>query len=216
MKLNRQFTKRETVLILVLAIILLVLVYWWFVYRPVQEQMSSYDTADIDSQIQIEQARAMQKKKMQDEMDSNKQANIGEIATYNNLKNEINELNTIVSKATSYSFDFEDPYADGEIVRRNINLTFTAASYANAEDIIKGLYGCRYRLLIGDLSITPSGDSGVIQDGPVSVSATLTFFETTYGAQNTDGLIVEDDGSGTNSGDTSSDSSTDGTVSSAS
>lgn len=62
-KLNRPFTKREVVLILVLAVILLAMVYYRFVYVPVQDQISALDTTALEDQIQAETIRAQQIKK---------------------------------------------------------------------------------------------------------------------------------------------------------
>jgi hypothetical protein len=193
LKLNRAFTKRETILLLIGAALLIALFYWRVVYIPLQEELASYDTAEIETEISQEQVKAAQIKKMQDAVANNQTVSVGEIATYDNLTNEINELNTIVSGTTSFNFDFKDPYMSGTTVRRDIDLTFTAANLSAAESVISQLYGCKYRLLIGNMTLEDTDGSANLQNGPVTADVSLTFFETTVGAQDLSGLMVMDD-----------------------
>lgn len=193
MKLNRAFTKREIVLLLIGAALLIALFYWRVAYIPLQDELASYDTTDVEAQIAQEQAKAAQIKKMQDALANNEAVSVGEIATYDNLTNEINELNTIVSGTTSFNFDFKDPYMQGTTVRRDIDLTFTAANLSAAESVISQLYGCKYRLLIGNMTLQDADGSSNLQNGPVTADVSVTFFETTVGAQDLSGLMVMDD-----------------------
>ena len=193
MKLNRAFTKREIVLFLIGAALLIALFYWRVAYIPLQDELASYDTTDVEAQIAQEQAKAAQIKKMQDALANNEAVSVGEIATYDNLTNEINELNTIVSGTTSFNFDFKDPYMQGTTVRRDIDLTFTAANLSAAESVISQLYGCKYRLLIGNMTLQDANGSSNLQNGPVTADVSVTFFETTVGAQDLSGLMVMDD-----------------------
>lgn len=193
MKLNRAFTKREIVLLLIGAALLIALFYWRVAYIPLQDELASYDTTDVEAQIAQEQAKAAQIKKMQDALANNEAVSVGEIATYDNLTNEINELNSIVSGTTSFNFDFKDPYMQGTTVRRDIDLTFTAANLSAAESVISQLYGCKYRLLIGNMTLQDADGSSNLQNGPVTADVSVTFFETTVGAQDLSGLMVMDD-----------------------
>jgi hypothetical protein len=193
LKLNRAFTKREIVLLLIGAALLIALFYWRVAYIPLQDELASYDTTDVEAQIAQEQAKAAQIKKMQDALANNEAVSVGEIATYDNLTNEINELNTIVSGTTSFNFDFKDPYMQGTTVRRDIDLTFTAANLSAAESVISQLYGCKYRLLIGNMTLQDADGSSNLQNGPVTADVSVTFFETTVGAQDLSGLMVMDD-----------------------
>jgi hypothetical protein len=193
LKLNRAFTKREIVLLLIGAALLIALFYWRVAYIPLQDELASYDTTDVEAQIAQEQAKAAQIKKMQDALANNEAVSVGEIATYDNLTNEINELNSIVSGTTSFNFDFKDPYMQGTTVRRDIDLTFTAANLSAAESVISQLYGCKYRLLIGNMTLQDADGSSNLQNGPVTADVSVTFFETTVGAQDLSGLMVMDD-----------------------
>jgi len=209
MNLNRKFSKKETVLILILVFALLGFIYYFFTYNYLESQLAQYDTTDLDNQISLEQQRAASIKQMQADISNGTNAYSGEVATYNNLSNEMVELNNIFADSTAYNFAFEEPEATGNTVRRNINITFTASSYANAESIIQALYACKYRCLISDLDISAGGDNGVLQSGPVSVTMRVTFFETLDGATDTSGVIADSsaDSSGTASSSSSSSSS---------
>lgn len=229
MNLKHAFTKRELIFILIGAILLGAVCYWRFVYIPIQDQIASYDIEGIETQIQQEQTKAQQIKEMQQAIKSSEKISTGKIATYDNLTNEINVLNRIVSDTTSYHFDFEDPYMQDTTVRRNITLTFTAKSLKTAEKVVSSLYSCKYRLLIGDLTIENTESSSNVQSGPVSATIDLTFLETTVGAKSLDGLLIMDsDGnlmtqeeyaakqeSGTDSSSSSTDSSSSASGSSA-
>lgn len=209
-KLNRPFTKREVVLILVLAVILLAMVYYRFVYVPVQDQISALDTTALEDQIQAETIRAQQIKKMQTEMSQNKNASLGEVATYDNQKNELNELNDIFQDADTFNLNFEQPVASDNTVRRNINITFTASGYDTAEKIISSIYSGRYRCLISDLDMQAAADTSSMQSGEVSCSMTVTFYETLYNAATQEGLIMADSSSDSQTGTGSADSSSSG------
>ncbi len=214
MKLNRKLSTKEVVLFLVLAFAFLALLYYEVVYIPLNEQLASYDTTDIESQMELEQARAQKIKAMNAEMAANKAESVGVVATYNNLKNEMKALNEIVGKASTYNFSFQDPVGSGSTVRRNIGISFTANNYADAETIIRELYSCEYRLLIQDMTISPSSYDN-LEAGDVAVTMTVMFFETTDGATTTEGIVWQDNGDGT-TGDgsgTSSDSTTSSSVS---
>ncbi len=207
MKLNRKLSTKEVVLFLVLVFAFLALLYYEVVYIPLNEQIASYDTTDIESQMELEQARAQKIKAMNEEMDANKAESVGVVATYNNIKNEMKALNEIVGKASTYNFSFQDPLGSGSTVRRNIDISFTADNYADAETIIRELYSCEYRLLIQDMTISPSTYDD-LETGDVAVNMTVTFFETTDGATTTEGIVWQDNGDGTtgDGSDTSSDS----------
>lgn len=206
MKLNRKFSKKETVLILILTFALLGFIYYFFTYDYLESQLRNYDTTDLDSQITLEQKRAAMISQMKQDIANGTVAYSGEVATYNNLSNEMTELNNIFSGTSVYNFDFAEPEATDNTVRRNINITFTSNSYAEAEKIISSLYSCRYRCLISDLDIAAGSDSGVLQSGPVSVSMKVTFFETLQGATDTSGIIVDSSSDESQTDDTTSSS----------
>ena len=67
--LNRAFTKREKVLLLVLVMILLGLVYYRFVRLPVQERIAAADTTVLEQQMEMEQQKSAIIKQMQEDIE---------------------------------------------------------------------------------------------------------------------------------------------------
>ncbi|MEE0955961.1 MAG: hypothetical protein U0L49_09155 [Eubacterium sp.] len=194
MKRNRALNKRELALLLVLTLLFLGLVYFRVVYLPVQEQLVEYDTAELEAQIAIEQAKAAKLDKMRKEIAENKGSETGEVATYDNIKNEIDLLNDILMTSTEYHLEWQQPEAAGDTVRRIVSISYTADDYDTALDIIRQIYQSKYRTLIriAAISTDGSGDSRTLDSGQISVNMDVIFYETLNGAVSTDGLIFTD------------------------
>ena len=204
--LNRAFTNREIAIILLLTLILLVLAFYRFFYIPMQERLDylENETANVDMQIQVEQGRARRIQEMLEQIEIGIKEYPGEVMTYDNVKSEIDVLNGILNSAKSFEVTFQQPTANGNNVRRRVNINFVARNYASARAIIRQLHDSEYRCMITTLSMSPASrrfvhENGIyyytsytdLQNGDVSVSLTLTFYETRYGTDLTDGLLIE-------------------------
>ena len=154
--MSREFTKREKLLMLIMCILLIGILYFQFVYKPARESIKKYNTSDLSLQLQAEQLKAQNIRKMNSEMASNKATKAGVVASYNNVKNEIKALNDVFAGAQTFNMNFSEATKDGDAVRRNIDISFTAGSYTAAENILKKLYNCKYRCLIRTINITSS------------------------------------------------------------
>lgn len=190
--MSREFTPREKILMLVLCVLLLGIMYFQFIVRDVNETIEKYNTEELETELLMEQTKAMQIKQMEQELKNADPGTLTLVASYNNVKNELNELNDIFSAANAYNLEFAVPVKEGSYVRRDIHVVFSAGSYSSAEAIIKKIHDCRYRCLIQNLSINNGSGIG-IQSGTVSANMTVTFFETMYDATTTKGLEVIDD-----------------------
>lgn len=195
--MKRELKRREIALLLVLTVVLLGLVYYQFIYKSVKNAETEYDTTEIENEILAEETKSAQKKRMLAEIEANKDEN-KIVESYDNIKNEINELNDIFADSESFSFSYDTPTANDDAVRRPIAVVFTAKDYATAKSILTKLSDSYYRCLITDLSVNTaslqgyaSGDN--IASGPVSVSLNVTFYETLYNATTTDGLQIEEE-----------------------
>ena len=204
--LNRAFTNREIAVILLLTLILLVLIFYRFIYAPIQEQLDYYEaeTATVDTQIQMEQVRAAKIQQMRDQIETGLKEYPGEVMTYDNVKAEIEALNGILSAAKSFDVSFQQPTANGNAVRRRVDINFVADSYASARAIMRQLHDCEFRGMITTLSLNPASrrfisENGVyyytsltdLQTGDVTVNLSLTFYETRYGTDLTSGLLIQ-------------------------
>ncbi len=189
----RNLKKSEEIVLLILTAILIGLFYYQFVYKGVVNARTQYDTSILEMELQSYETKAATMKQMEEEIASEKEASDGVVATYNNQKQEIVELNNIFADADTFDLSFANPTATSgdNTVRRSITANFSASSYAEAKEMITSLYHCKYRCLIQDISISSSGSSSSeenLASGPVQVSLTVTFYETLYNAPSTDGI----------------------------
>ena len=153
--MSHQFTKKETVLLLLLTALIMGLLYYQFVYKDIQNKKAMYDSAAIEDEILSEQTKRAQIDKMKKEIEENQNnENAGYVATYDNQKAEITSLNDILAEADTFSLGFDKATAVDDAVRRNINVSFTAKDYRTAKAIISALHDSEYRCLIRDLTIT--------------------------------------------------------------
>lgn len=189
--LNRSFSTRETVLILVLALLLVVACYYFLVVKNVSDTVAvnNEQLAGIEMNIGAQESLAADRARMKAELDElGDDETLPEVAVYDNIRNELNELNTLLGSATTYNLSFGQPTVEGQLVRRTVTVSFTTPGYASALEVVRQLENGTYRCQITDFTMTGE----LLADGSVSsVNATLsvTYLETTNGATNTSGLV---------------------------
>ena len=177
-----KLTGREVIMVVFLVVLLVGVCYYLFFLTPLKQDIADINVqiSDAESQLTISQAQVASMDKMQAELDeilSRPKDEITEIAPYDNAKQLMRELNGILAHGSDYSINFADPIiGDDGIVRRNVNLSFTASNYANAKNIVSQLANNRWRCLITDLSVSAEDN---IESGAVKVEAVMTFFEST-------------------------------------
>ncbi len=193
--LKRPFRKRELALLLVLIVIFLGLFYYCFIHQPVERRVRAADTTEIENMILSEQQKQQRIRNMQQEMEQSGGDSGSYVPTYSNFNEEANLLNAIFGSAASYHFTYHEPEAEDDVVRRQIDISFTVGSYAEAHNMLLLLKASPYRLLMQDMSLSAGGNTA--EDGAlpslqrsdeISGSLTVTFYETLYDAQTTDGL----------------------------
>lgn len=197
--MNRPFTKRENAALLVFAILLVTLFYYRFVVLDVRDRIKAADTTELTVQLSQEAKRAAEIKRMQTEMEENKENQTGYISTYDNQKAELELLNSIfMPNALTYNYSFTKPVANEDAVRRVISITFTAANYQAASTILQELHDSPYRCLINHINMTAENDNSVqgmdpsLEYSMVNASLDVTFFETLVNATTTDGLDIQE------------------------
>lgn len=189
--LNRSFSTRETVLILVLVLLLVVACYYFLVVKNVSDTVAANNEqlAGIEMNIGVQESLAADRARMKAELDElGDDETLPEVAVYDNIRNELNELNTLLGSATTYNLSFGQPTVEGQLVRRTVTVSFTTPSYASALEVVRQLENDTYRCQISDFTMTGE----LLADGSVSsVNAMLsvTYLETTNGATNTSGLV---------------------------
>lgn len=189
--LNRSFSTREKVLILILAVLLVGTCYYYLVIKNVQDTLVANQTQleEVNLQISQQEALAAARSRMEAELAAlGAEETLPEVAVYDNIRNELNELNALMSGAITYDLKFSQPTLEGSLVRRPVAVSFTVGDYASALNVVRKLENGSYRCEITDFSLTGK----MLADGSIdSVSATLnvTYLETTNGATNLSGLV---------------------------
>ncbi|MBR1627975.1 MAG: hypothetical protein IJ679_01745, partial [Lachnospiraceae bacterium] len=111
--------------------------------------------------------------------------------SYNASNEELDFLHLILGATSDYYIDFTDVTREGDQIRRNFSLQYRTSNYKTALQVLDQLENSEIRCRIGDLSVSPSGESNNIMNGPVQVSVQATFFETMQGGE-ADAELPED------------------------
>ena len=174
--MSREFTRKEKILLLVCTAMMLGIFYYQVVWKSTSQIMETYNVETLEEELLLAQAKATKMLEMENFLEEYKGQARGIVADYNNLQNEITELNGILADAYTYKLDFEDATTDGSIVRRNVHITFQTGDYHTAKNIIQALKDSRYKSLVRDINILAKEKSLQTTD-LVDVSLKVTFYE---------------------------------------
>ena len=188
---NRAFTKKEIVLIVILVIILVGMVYFRFVDQNVRENLNKAkeDITTNQSELEISSAQLARLNSMDNELTSYEAGGTSYLASYNNIKEELSLLDSLLEPTHDYSLSLSDPVQSGDLVRRNIAIRFTTGDFGRALSVVRSLNKSNLRNIIRDISY--SGSTGRNGEGSVTVNLNATFYETIVGGKADAGLIVE-------------------------
>ena len=103
--LNRSFSTREKVLMLVLAVLLVAACYYFLVIKNVADTKLENDLQlqEIQQQIDTQTALAMARTRMEGELEKLGDVNkLPVVATYDNIRNELDELNALLAGVGTY------------------------------------------------------------------------------------------------------------------
>lgn len=177
--MSRDFTLKEKIVLILLAVVLLGTLYYFVVDQPVRRAIAETTNEREDLQIQLSalQIKMATLNKMKSELTTlTGDAAFGEMGSYNNSAAELNELNQLLQDTTGYDISFDSVTRDGDLVRRTFSLTFTASDYDKAEDLITKLCEGEWRCLVSEITFnSPDSD---LSKGAVNVGLKATFYET--------------------------------------
>ena len=189
--LKHKFSLREIILILIATVLALGILYYQVIVKNYNEAKSLYNSSGIADELNVLTLKATKKKNMEDYISKHSNDTYGEIATYNNLANEIDALaNVFNGKVDNVSISWSEPTLDGTIVRRNASVSFKTNSYELAKTLVSNISGLRYRCIITSLSMSGSDNNNLSTTSEITVNLQVTFYETTTGASDTSGLTV--------------------------
>ena len=182
-----------------LLLLLLILLTGWYVgiYSPIQERIEAADTTDLEDAIAMEQVKSARIKSMQAEIQENKDADAPVVPSYNNFKEELEELNRIHGQAYDFLFTFNEPEVNGTNIRRSVTVNCSAEDYDAAVEMMREILQGPYRSLIYNISMdsVSAVDADFepnIKEGRVELTFNMNYFETTEGAESLEGLQVEE------------------------
>ena len=187
--LSRDFTLKEKILLLILSLALIGLAYYQFNDQPVRRELDAakYEKETLQIELDAVQMQLAQLKRMEQELENlSKDSTLGVMGSYNNSKAEIALLNDILEDTQQYSIAFSDVTRNGDLIRRNFTLQFTASDYEEAIQMLTQLSRSECRCRLGNVYC--QSEDGNVLKGPVSVSATATFYETMVGGKADAGL----------------------------
>lgn len=188
---KRSFSTIEKVLIAVLIVALLGAAYYFGVVKNVADTKAANEQAlaSLEDEIASQRSVNMLRTQMEAELgDLGSLSSLPVVATYDNVSNELAELNSILSKASAYDLKFSAPEKSGTTIRRVVSISFTTPNNESALNIIGELKNGPYRCEITDFSLTAK----LLADGSVESVAgtmTVTYYETSIGAGNLNGVV---------------------------
>ncbi len=195
--LGHEFTFREKLLIILFAILFTAIFVYEVAVVGIDRQMESYSTEQLETELMIEQSKSVSINNMKQIIADSEGKVVGTLSVYDNLTNEILEMSTIFGEnADNVSISWSDPVLSGTIVRRDVSIRFTTSSYEGFRNILKRLSECQYRALIKNVTVSgysSDSDIGLARTDDIDASISLTFYETTEGAQSLSGLTVVDE-----------------------
>ena len=191
--LNRSFSRRESILLLILAVVLIVGVYYLVVVKGTSDtiQQNESEYAEVQTEVATGKTLLAQRKAMKAELDSlGSNASLPVVGTYDNLAAEVDALNGLLGNAEAYNISFDAPKLSGTTVRRDATITFTMSDTAQVTDVIKALDKGSWACDVKDVAVSAAFNSdGSMKN--VSGSIMLTYYETTTGAKTTAGLVED-------------------------
>lgn len=188
--MNRAFTPREKVLLVILTVLLIGIGYFKLILEPINENIATYQantTAEQDAMM-VNAATLTKMRAMEKELEEIfASGDAKPMPTYDNSDLLLVELNQILSKADDYTLTFGGTSVmdTNYILRRPLSMTFTAGSYKQARSILTALHDSGNVNQITDLSIrfdngerfTLFDDQDNDVDAYLDVSLTITYYE---------------------------------------
>ena len=126
--MNRELTRRETVLLLILVVLVIFLGYFKLIFEPIQDQVAQYQDTTSQEQSELEQDLILLTRKQEMQRKIEEVRASGEertIPQYDNSRRLMLDLHRILDSAVDYSLDFsQSTTQDSYIVLRPVTMSF--------------------------------------------------------------------------------------------
>ena len=174
--LTRDFTLPEKLILLVLILVLMGLGYYQVIDQPIRRgiEEAHAERDNLVLELAAVERRIDDYKRRVAELEEAKELR-HEMPSYNQSEEELRILNEVLGASEQYSLAVDKITLNGNQIRRNFLISFTAPSFETAKGIFTRLSASPIRCLVGDIQC-----SGVdAADGnTVNVKANGTFYET--------------------------------------
>ncbi len=177
--MNRDLSKRELVLLAILAVLLLSLGYVKLIFEPINSRVERLKADSAIEQTEIDAAalRLDTLQKMEAELAVlYAEGSAKPIPKYDNSDKLMLELHAILSGALDYTLNFSKPVdaGYGYIMRRTVNLSFRTSDYWGARLIFNAISRSDNLCQISNVSIKKQPEE---DEGAWETSLVITFFE---------------------------------------
>ena len=157
--LNYTFSKREKVLLLVLALILLFLLWFVLVWQNVANEKLVVDAeiAEAEAQVIVANNKAAKMSGMQEEIAAQKAAGAEpqSLPDYDNTTRLMGQLNAVLASTEDYRLVFDDlDWNDEGVVARGVTITFGCESIEAGRAVMTSLEDGPYPCAIDSATIT--------------------------------------------------------------
>ena len=186
--LTYTFSKREKVMLAVLAFVGLAILWYRLVFVSVQNRVSELEVqiGEAQNQLTVGQTQAMSISQMRASVDDFESQGYKPVylPNYDNTQNLMAYLNAVLGSTREYSIEFDDPSISEEdgLVHRNGRISFGTNTYSDARSIMDaithGSYPCKVNAFgIVDHTVATTKGNASTKNSPVSTNIELTFLE---------------------------------------
>ena len=186
--LTYNFSKREKMMLALLAFVGVAILWYRFVFLNVQTRIGELDTqiGEAQNELVVAQTQAKSLSQMKSSIEDFEKQGYKPtyLPTYDNTQNLMAYLNGVLGATREYSISFDDPVIDEEdgMVHRTGTISFGTNSYAEArsvvENVARGPYPCKVENLgITDDTVNASKRGGNSKASPVTTSIQVVFLE---------------------------------------
>ena len=177
MTLSKELTKREKIMIVILALVIIAVGWFKLLYEPTMAEIESLNSK-MDSEqteIEIRMPKIAKINSMKNELALlQADSNATTIPLYDNSKQIMNKISSITKNVDDFNINFQPDTTNGYIVEHPIRLAFSTDSYAKARKLIDALDQETFVNQISDLSIKTEKEDGEVS---TRVSMLITFFD---------------------------------------
>ena len=180
--LNRRFSARERLLLLILILLFTATIYVVVIYNPTNTSIKEArnERVTLDATLQVELSKAEELADMRGSLQEMEDSGVlfETIPMFDNISNVAPLLNSALKDASDFDLRFMPVIFEGNFAIREISMAFTAENLATGTKIVSELFNGPYSCSINDISVYSKDNHDVsITAGVVEISLSITFYE---------------------------------------